>query len=55
MRTVIKMPGVRNGPWPVFTSVWMSRMIDSYDGEGCTCENSDGDAGSEDRSLACDH
>jgi hypothetical protein len=49
------MPRVRTGPWLVFTSVWMSRMIASYDSEGCTCENGDGDAGCEDRSLACVH
>jgi hypothetical protein len=55
VRTVMGMPGVRTGPWLVFTSVGMSRMIASYDGEGCTCENGDGDAGSEDRSLACVH
>jgi hypothetical protein len=55
VRTVMGMPGVRTGPWLVFTSVCMSRMIASYDGEGCTCENGDGDAGSEDRSLACVH
>ncbi len=53
MRTVIKMPGVRTGPWLVFTSVGM--MIASYDGEGCTCENSDGDTGCDDRSLARVH
>ncbi len=39
------MPGLRTSPWLVFTSVGMSRMIACYDGEGCTCENSDGDAG----------
>ncbi len=36
VRTVMGMPGVRTGPWLMFTSVWMSRMIASYDGEGCT-------------------
>jgi hypothetical protein len=55
VRTVMGMPGVRTGPWLVFTSVGMSRMIASYDGEGCTCENSYGDARCEDRSLACVH
>jgi hypothetical protein len=55
VRTVIGMLGVRTGPWLVFTRMWMSRMIASYDGEGCTCENSDGDAGSEDQSLARVH
>ncbi len=35
--------------------VEMSRMIASYDGEGCTCENGNGDAGSEDQSLAGVH
>jgi hypothetical protein len=55
VRTVMGMLGVRTSPWPVFTSVGMSRMIASYDGEECTCENSDGDAGSEDRSLARVH
>ncbi len=55
MRTVMGMPVVRTSPLLVFTSVGMSRMIASYDGEGCTCENSDGDAGSEDQSLARVH
>ncbi len=55
VRTVMGMPGVRTGPWLMFTSVGMSRMIASYDGEGCTCENSDGDAGCDNRSLARVH
>ncbi len=55
MRTVMGMPGVRTGLCLVFTSVRMSRMIASYGGEGCTCENSDGDAGCENRSLAHVH
>jgi hypothetical protein len=53
VRTVMGMPGVRTGPWLVFTSVRMSRMIASCDGEGCICEKGDGDAGIEDQSLAC--
>jgi hypothetical protein len=52
---VMGMSGVRTGLWLVFTSVGMSRMIASSDGEGCTYENSDGDAGSEERSLARVH
>jgi hypothetical protein len=52
---VMGMPGVRTSPWLVFTSVGMSTMIASYDGEGCTCEDGDGDARSEDRSLAGVH
>ncbi len=55
VKTVMGMPGVRTGPWLVFTSAMISWMIASYDGEGCTCENGVGDAGSEDQSLACVH
>jgi hypothetical protein len=34
----------------------MARAVPAnYDGEGCTCKDSDGDAGSEDRSLARVH
>ncbi len=35
-RSVMGMTGVWTGPWLVFTSVGMSRMIASCDGEGCT-------------------
>jgi hypothetical protein len=38
VRTVMGMPGVRTPPWLVVTSVGMSRMIASYDGEGFTWE-----------------
>jgi hypothetical protein len=55
VRTVMGMPGVRTGPCLVFTSVGMTRMIASYNGEGCTSENRAGDAGSEDQSLARVH
>jgi hypothetical protein len=49
------IPGVRTGHWLVFSSLGMSRMIASYDGEGCTCEDGDGDARSEDWSLSRVH